>query len=104
MAKTTIIWNGIKYLSINKASVAIGVGYGTMLSRIKKGYTCDADIKTPGAPLKNVTWNSVHYASVTEAAKKNGITRGGMTLRLRRGYTCDSDMKRGPNKVIKEPE
>lgn len=38
-------WNGILYSSISKAAKALGLTYAPMYNRIKRGYTCDADMK-----------------------------------------------------------
>ena len=38
-------WNGIEYKSKYAAAKALGITSGAMGQRIKKGYTCDADLK-----------------------------------------------------------
>ena len=65
-----IEWNAVKYDTWNAAAKAVGVQAITLKRRIKKGQTCDADMKR-GTP---VTWDGTRYLSVRSAAKALGIT------------------------------
>lgn len=43
--KIQCIWNGIEYSSIREAARACGVTDSGMKRRLKKGHTCDQDMK-----------------------------------------------------------
>jgi hypothetical protein len=44
MAKRKTVWNDIEYPSLRAAAKALQVSYDTLQNRLRKGYTCDADI------------------------------------------------------------
>jgi hypothetical protein len=47
MRKRKTVWNGVEYPSLNAAAKALKVTYDTLQNRLRKGYTCDADVPIP---------------------------------------------------------
>jgi hypothetical protein len=47
MRKRKTVWNGVEYPSLNAAAKALKVTYDTLQNRLRKGYTCDADVFIP---------------------------------------------------------
>ena len=84
-----ITWNGEVYSSLQECPDALGISREALISRRRKGYTCDADMFR-GIPCQ---WNGKRFKSIAEAARKNFVTKVTMRWRLERGYTCDADMQ-----------
>lgn len=40
------VWNNMQYISIHEAAIANNVSFETMRERLKRGYTCDDDLKS----------------------------------------------------------
>lgn len=89
-----VVWNGIEYASINEAAAAMGITARALSHRIKRGYTCDADLEgVSGSPVA-VTWDGIQYPSVAVAAKAIGVSK--ITMQKRLGKIYPSLDKRKP--------
>lgn len=88
-----ITWNGKTYETKAEAARANGLTYGQLHSRLRKGYTCDADVKPNTKLGKPCVWNGKRYKSVADAARDKYVSKVGMLYRLQKGYTCDSDLR-----------
>src|SRR5258707_1067521 len=61
-SRTICIWNGITYPSMSTAAHVIGISTSAMGIRIRKGYSCDADV--PLNFSQPCVWNCISYLSM----------------------------------------
>lgn len=87
--KKSCVWNGIEYQSTTDCDIANNVSLGTTLWRIKKGYTCDEDVKENNRPCN---WNGVEYPSISAAASACCISDSAMASRIKNGRKRDADV------------
>lgn len=90
------IWNGIEYPSAANCDVANGLNLGTTLWRIKRGYTCDEDVKEVS---RSCIWNGVKYSSVSAAAIACNVSLEAMRSRVDNGNLCDEDVGTSTKRV-----
>lgn len=86
-------WNGVSYDSIRAAALACDVDAKTMKHRLKRDWTCDSDVKTPGRAQKPVTWNGIEYPSLAAAGDATGLTRLTLIKRYQRGHVSDENLQ-----------
>jgi len=100
--KTPCQWNGITYPSITACAGAYNVSIATMLERLQKGYSSDADLRLTNS--EPCVWDGIEYSSIAEAARANNVSHSAMLNRLKRGKTrTDQIRKRTKPKSTKSP-
>jgi transposase len=77
------IWNGVVYETRTAAAKALGVTVETIGSRVRKGYTSDADLKTKYP--KAIEIDGITFKSTYRAAKHYGVSQDTIRLWLSEG-------------------
>lgn len=86
-------YNGIKYQSIHKTAIELGIHPNTLSKRINNGYNGDDKIPHRGySQAKPCEWNGVQYRSIKFAARCLGISDVTLGDRLKKGQKCDADI------------
>lgn len=87
------VWNGVHYNTVKDAAQAIGISPSAMHIRLKRGLTCDEEVKPRNHDKRTpCTWNGIAYQSITDAARANGLTVDTMCARIKAGYRSNTDM------------